>query len=56
MRTDVPNPRDRVNLRGWVRSEFESNRHVRDEEAVKMLLTRGRLTMQEMVNHVTLAR
>ena len=35
-------------LRQWIRQDFQLNKNIQDEEAIKMHLSRGRLALREL--------
>ncbi|XP_022089946.1 LYR motif-containing protein 2-like [Acanthaster planci] len=52
----VPNKKDRDELRVWAREEFKKNKKEKDEIVIRMLLTQGKRTLQEIQSTVILAR
>ena len=39
---------DRSELKQWVRSDFRRNKQLKDEEAIKMMITRGKMSLKEL--------
>lgn len=52
----VPTEQQRKELTDWIRHDFKSNKHVTDEEAIKMMITRGRMSLKELQSTVDLSR
>ncbi|GFN99270.1 lyr motif-containing protein 2 [Plakobranchus ocellatus] len=46
----------RKNLQQWIRTDFENNRHHSDEEAIRMMLSKGKLSLRELEQAVGLAQ
>ncbi|KAI0209579.1 LYR motif-containing protein 2 [Lamellibrachia satsuma] len=44
----MPSEIDRQELMSWARHDFRKNKHETDEELIRMMLTRGRLTLKEL--------
>ena len=44
----VTNDNDRAQLLQWAREDFKRNKHHKDEEVIKMMLTKGRMTLNEL--------
>ncbi|XP_041351986.1 LYR motif-containing protein 2-like [Gigantopelta aegis] len=52
----VSNEEYRQELKKWARRDFENSRHQDDEEAIKMLLTKGRMQLKELTRTLQLSR
>ncbi|XP_005091192.1 LYR motif-containing protein 2 [Aplysia californica] len=52
----VENPSYRKQLQEWIRSDFEMNRHHTEEEVIKMMVSRGKLSLREVEQAVLLAK
>ncbi|XP_077977199.1 LYR motif-containing protein 2-like [Glandiceps talaboti] len=53
---EVPDKDHRKDLTDWARSEFKRNKHEKDELTIKMMLSRGRLTLKELQRTINLAK
>ncbi|XP_076466457.1 LYR motif-containing protein 2-like [Babylonia areolata] len=42
-------------LRQWIRTDFDNNKHHTDEEVIRMMITKGRMSLKELEQSVTLA-
>ncbi|XP_060085786.1 LYR motif-containing protein 2-like [Ylistrum balloti] len=49
---NIPDPAQRKALKDFIRHDFECNKHVQDEEAIKMLLSQGKISLRELENTV----
>ncbi|XP_076304772.1 LYR motif-containing protein 2 isoform X4 [Tachypleus tridentatus] len=52
----VPNSDHRNQLKEWARQDFKKNKYEKEEEVIKMLHTRGRLTLKELKSALKLAQ
>ncbi|XP_067675480.1 LYR motif-containing protein 2-like [Haliotis asinina] len=52
----VPDASHRRELTEWVRYDFKQNKHHQDEETIKMMLTKGRMSLKELESAIHLAR
>ncbi|XP_046560427.1 LYR motif-containing protein 2-like [Haliotis rubra] len=46
----------RRELTEWVRHDFKQNKHHQDEETIKMMLMKGRMSLKELESAIHLAR
>lgn len=53
---EVENEDHKKELADWARSEFKKNKHEKEEIVIKMMLSRGRLTLKEMSSAIYLAK
>lgn len=51
----VPNELDRKDLKQWARDDFKKYKKIDDEEAIRMMLTKGRMTLDELKTSLSLA-
>ncbi|XP_071114439.1 LYR motif-containing protein 2-like [Haliotis cracherodii] len=52
----VPDPDHKRELKEWARHDFKQNKHHQDEETIKMMLTKGRMSLKELESAIHLAR
>ncbi|XP_068698118.1 LYR motif-containing protein 2-like [Montipora capricornis] len=53
---EVSNDDHRKELENWARAEFKKNKEEKDEIVIKMMLSQGRLTLQEISSAINLAK
>ncbi|KAK2550259.1 LYR motif-containing protein 2 [Acropora cervicornis] len=53
---EVPNEDHKKELADWARAEFKKNKEEKDEIVIKMMLSQGRLTLQEISSAINLAK
>ncbi|KAM7429513.1 LYR motif-containing protein 2 [Porites harrisoni] len=53
---EVPDEDHKKELADWARAEFKKNKHEKDEIVIKMMLSQGRLTLQEISSAINLAK
>lgn len=53
---DVPSATDRKQLQQWARQEFELNRHLTDDYAVKLALHNGRKSFDRLSRNIIRAK
>ncbi|XP_070568280.1 LYR motif-containing protein 2-like [Ptychodera flava] len=53
---EVQNEEHRKELKEWARSEFKQNKGEKDELTIKMMLSRGRLTLKELQSAIAMAK
>ncbi|XP_006814171.1 LYR motif-containing protein 2-like [Saccoglossus kowalevskii] len=53
---EVENKDSRKELADWARTEFKKNKNEKDEMAIKMMHSRGRLSLREMQRTISLAK
>ncbi|ELU00289.1 hypothetical protein CAPTEDRAFT_184234 [Capitella teleta] len=44
----LPSKADRNDMTQWVKDDFKSNKNMQDEEAIKMMITRGKIQLREL--------
>ena len=44
----ISNSKDKAELRLWVRNDFRRNKHHTDVETIKMMITRGKLSLKQL--------
>lgn len=44
----IPNETDRKQMIQWTRDDFRKHKHHSDEHVIKMMLTKGRMTLDEL--------
>ena len=49
---DVPGAADRKHLQQWARQEFELNRHLKDDYAIKLALHNGRKSFERLSRNI----
>jgi len=52
----LENTNDRKELQKWIRTDFEMNRHHTDEEAIKMMISKGKLSLREIEQTVAMGK
>ncbi|KAK7488981.1 hypothetical protein BaRGS_00019785 [Batillaria attramentaria] len=50
----IPSQQQREELQTWVRTDFENNKHHTDEEVIRMMITKGRISLKELEQTVNL--
>lgn len=46
----------RKDLQQWIRTDFDNNKNLTDEEAIRMMLSKGRLSLRELEQAVGLVQ
>ncbi|XP_059177016.1 LYR motif-containing protein 2-like [Physella acuta] len=52
----VDNPAQRKELQQWIRKDFDNNKCHTDEVAIRMMLSKGKLALNELNQAVMLAK
>ncbi|KAK6171228.1 hypothetical protein SNE40_019463 [Patella caerulea] len=52
----VPDKDYQQELKAWARHDFRSNQHHTDEMAIKMLITKGKMTLSEVHQAIDLTK
>ncbi|CAL1261373.1 unnamed protein product [Larinioides sclopetarius] len=52
----IPNKEHRIELKQWVREDFEHNKHLRDEDNIRYQLTRGKAFHEELITSLSLVK
>ncbi|KAL8611419.1 hypothetical protein ACOMHN_014474 [Nucella lapillus] len=50
----VPSTQQQTELHRWIRTDFENNKHHTDEEAIRMMITKGRMSLKELEQSLAL--
>ncbi|NXN53756.1 LYRM2 protein, partial [Rynchops niger] len=53
---EVPAEADRCYLKDWAREEFRRNKDATEEDAIRMMITRGNMQLQELQRTLRLAK
>lgn len=53
---EVKDESQRRELQMWARHDFESNKHVEDEDFIKMHIARGKLALKELQSSLRLSK
>ncbi|ESO89293.1 hypothetical protein LOTGIDRAFT_210328 [Lottia gigantea] len=53
---NVPDKSYREQLKEWARHDFKANKHHTDEMAIKMLLTKGKMTYDEVHQAIDMSK
>ena len=48
----IPSDTDRKELLSWARDDFKRHKHYQDEAVIKMMLAKGRMTLNELKNTI----
>nr|XP_015909184.1 LYR motif-containing protein 2 isoform X2 [Parasteatoda tepidariorum] len=51
----IPNKEHQAELKSWVRRDFENNKHLTNEDAIKYNLNRGKSFYEELLSSLNLA-
>lgn len=51
----IPNPKDRIDLIEWTRSDFRNNKNHTDEIVIKMLIHNGKRSLNELSTNLDLS-
>ncbi|XP_071955734.1 LYR motif-containing protein 2-like [Antedon mediterranea] len=52
----IPDESQRKELTLWVRQEFRNQKHITDEESIRMMLTKGKMTFKQMCTTLDLVK
>ncbi|XP_055927344.1 LYR motif-containing protein 2-like [Argiope bruennichi] len=52
----IPNKEHQIELKQWVRKDFEQNKSIRDEEIIRYHLSRGRAFHEELITSLSLVK
>lgn len=52
----IPDEYYRGEMTNWARRDFKSNKHLTDEAAIKMMITRGRMSLKELETSMELSK
>ncbi|KAK7089394.1 LYR motif-containing protein 2-like [Littorina saxatilis] len=44
----IPSQDQRKDLQQWIRTDFDNNKHHTEEAAIKMMITKGRMSLKEL--------
>ncbi|NXC43352.1 LYRM2 protein, partial [Penelope pileata] len=53
---DVPTEADRQQLKEWAREEFRRNKDATEEDAIRMMITQGKMQLRELQRALKLAK
>uniref|UniRef100_A0A0B7AL16 LYR motif-containing protein 2 n=1 Tax=Arion vulgaris TaxID=1028688 RepID=A0A0B7AL16_9EUPU len=52
----VDNAEQRIYLQKWIRTDFDNNKHHKDEVVIRMMVSKGKLSLHELEQTVALAK
>ncbi|KAL5010251.1 hypothetical protein ScPMuIL_012556 [Solemya velum] len=53
---EVSDSAQRKEFENWIRHDFRRNKHITDEESIRMMITRGRMSLKELETTVEMAK
>ncbi|XP_052087461.1 LYR motif-containing protein 2-like [Mytilus californianus] len=50
----IPDKSQQKELMEWIRHDFTANKHLEDEDAIKMMITKGKQSMRELEQSISI--